>query len=101
FVSDIALPPILEDLKKPLVVGLTISADRLQQIRRTRLQSLKQEDDTSYADAEHIQREIEDSRRLFHKHRWPVIDVSKRSVEETPATILQYYQRHKEKQEVA
>lgn len=101
FVMDCPLPPILEDMKRPLVVGLTISPDRLQQIRRTRLQSLKQEEETNYVDAEEIQRELEASRKLFNKHRWPVIDVSKRSVEETAATIIQYYQKHKEKQEQA
>lgn len=97
FVMNCPLPPILEDLKKPLVVGLTIGADRLQQIRRTRLHSLKQEDDTNYADGEQIQQEIDASRKLFSRHRWPVIDVTKRSVEETAATILQYHQKHKEK----
>lgn len=97
FVMDCPLPPILEDLKKPLVVGLTISVDRLQQIRRVRLQSLKQEEETSYTDDGHIQRELEESRKLFSKHRWPVIDVTKRSVEETAATIIQYHQKHKEK----
>lgn len=101
FVMDCPLPPSLEELKKPLVVGLTISPDRLQQIRRTRLQSLKQDEETNYVDSELIQQEIDASRKLFHKHRWPVIDVTKRSVEETAATIAQYYQKHKEKQESA
>jgi len=99
FVLNCQLPPILEDLKKPLVVGLTISPDRLQQIRRMRLQSIKHEDDSNYVDSEHIQREIDESRKLFHRHRWPVIDVTKRSVEETAATILQYLQRRQERQE--
>lgn len=99
FVLDCSLPPILEDLKKPLVVGLTISPDRLQQIRRSRLQSLAQDEETNYIDSEQIQREIDESRRLFHRHRWPVIDVTRRAVEETAATILQHYQKHREKQE--
>jgi hypothetical protein len=101
FVMDCPLPPILEDLKRPLVVGLTISPDRLQQIRRTRLQSLKQEEETNYIDPDAIQAELEASRKLFNKHRWPVIDVSKRSVEETVATIMQHYQKHKDKFEEA
>jgi [pyruvate, water dikinase]-phosphate phosphotransferase / [pyruvate, water dikinase] kinase len=98
-VPDCPLPPLLEDLKKPLVVGLTISPDRLQQIRRTRLQSLKQDEETNYIDSELIQKEVDESRKLFHRNRWPVIDVTKRSVEETAATILQYLQRHREKLE--
>jgi len=97
FVLGCPLPPSLETLKKPLVVGLTISPDRLQQIRKTRLQSLKQEEDTNYVDMEHMQEEISESRKLFNKYKWPVIDVTKRSVEETAATIVQYLKKHQEK----
>jgi len=97
FVLDCPLPPNLADLKKPLVIGLTISPDRLQQIRKTRLQSLKQEQDTNYVDMEHLQREVVESRKLFNTHKWPVIDVTKRSVEETAATIIQYLRKHQEK----
>ncbi|MDX1974648.1 MAG: pyruvate, water dikinase regulatory protein [Rickettsiales bacterium] len=97
FVPECPLPPILEELKSPLVVGLTISPDRLQQIRKTRLQSLKHEEDTNYVDMEQLQREVAESRKLFNKHRWPVIDVTKRSVEETAATIMQYFKKHQEK----
>ncbi len=97
FVSGCPLPPILEDLKRPMVIGLTIATERLEQIRRTRLQSINQETDTSYVDAEAIQDEIDESRRLFNRHRWPVIDVTKRSVEETAATIVQHYQKYKER----
>lgn len=99
YVQGCALPESLFQLKKPLVVGLTISPDRLQQIRKTRLQSLKQEEETNYVDSENIQEEIDESRKLFRQQHWPIIDVSKRSVEETAATIQQYFQKHKEKQE--
>jgi len=99
FVLDCPLPDALENVKKPLIVGLTINPDRLQQIRKTRLQSINQEQDTNYIDMEYMQREIAESRRLFAKHRWPVIDVTKRSVEETAATIVQYLKKHQEKQE--
>lgn len=97
FVLGCPLPPSLETLKKPLVVGLTISPERLQAIRKTRLQSLKQESDTNYVDMEHMQDEIAESRKLYNKYRWPVIDVTKRSVEETAATILQHLKKHQEK----
>ena len=99
FVLDCPLPPILETLTKPLVVGLTINPERLQQIRKTRLQSLNQEHDTNYVDMEYMQREIAESRKLYSKHRWPVIDVTKRSVEETAATMAQYHKKHIEKLE--
>jgi [pyruvate, water dikinase]-phosphate phosphotransferase / [pyruvate, water dikinase] kinase len=97
-VPDCPLPPNLAELKKPLVIGLTINIERLQQIRKTRLQSLKQDHDTDYVDLEKMQREIDEARKLFAKHKWPVIDVTKRSVEETAATIIQYLKKHQEKQ---
>jgi regulator of PEP synthase PpsR (kinase-PPPase family) len=96
-VLDCPLPPSLETLKKPLVVGLTINPERLQQIRRSRLQSLSQDQETNYVDMEYMQREIGAARKLYAKHRWPVIDVTKRSVEETAATIVQYLKKHQEK----
>ncbi len=97
FVLDCPLPPNLETLTKPLIVGLTINPERLQQIRKTRLQSINQEADTNYVDMEYMQREITESRKLYQKNRWPVIDVTKRSVEETAATIIQYVKTHQEK----
>ena len=98
FVLGCPLPPSLETLKKPLIVGLTISTDRLQQIRKTRLQSLKHEEDTNYVDMEQMQQEIAESRKLFNQYKWPVIDVTRRSVEETAATIVQYLKKHQDKQ---
>jgi regulator of PEP synthase PpsR (kinase-PPPase family) len=99
FVLDCPLPPSLESLKKPLVIGLTINPERLQQIRKSRLQSINQEADTNYVDLEYMDREISESRKLFQKNRWPVIDVTKRSVEETATTIIQYLRKHQEKLE--
>lgn len=94
FVLGCPLPPSLDTLSKPLIVGLTISPERLQQIRKTRLQSLKQEQDTNYVDMEKMKEEIAESRKLYSKYRWPVIDVTKRSVEETAATIMQHLKKH-------
>ncbi len=99
FVLDCPLPPSLEQIKKPLVVGLTINPERLQQIRKTRLQSINHEHDTNYIDIDYMKREIAESRKLFQKHQWPVIDVTKRSVEETAATIIQYVKKHQDKDE--
>jgi regulator of PEP synthase PpsR (kinase-PPPase family) len=99
FVSGCPLPPNLETLKNPLVVGLTISPDRLMQIRKTRLQSLHQEGDTNYVDMEQIQQEILESRRMYARNHWPMIDVTRRSVEETAATIMQYYYERLEKRQ--
>lgn len=98
YVMGCPLPPDLETLTKPLVVGLTIGTERLLQIRRTRLQSLKHDVDTNYVDLELVEKEILESRRLYQRNKWPVIDVTRRSVEETAATIIQYFHERMEKQ---
>ncbi len=81
-------PPILFNLKRPLVVGLTTSADRLIQVRRNRLLSLNQAPETAYVDQDSVAREVAWARRLFADNDWPVIDVTRRSIEETAAAII-------------
>ena len=81
-------PKILYTLRKPLIVGLTTSADRLIQVRRNRLLSLHQAPDTSYVEEEAVMRELAFARRMFADNGWPVIDVTRRSIEETAAAII-------------
>jgi [pyruvate, water dikinase]-phosphate phosphotransferase / [pyruvate, water dikinase] kinase len=81
-------PPILFNLHRPLVVGLTTSPDRLIQIRRNRLLSLNQTATTAYVDEERVAKELAYARRLFSDNGWPVIDVTRRSIEETAAAII-------------
>lgn len=81
-------PPILFGLKNPLVVGLTTSADRLVQIRRNRLLSLNQKTETPYVEQDAVMKEVAYARRLFADNDWPVIDVTRRSIEETAAAII-------------
>ncbi|RDE04586.1 pyruvate, water dikinase regulatory protein [Sphingomonas aracearum] len=81
-------PPILFELKRPLVVGLTTSADRLIQVRRNRLLSLNQAPATDYVDHEAVSREVAYARRMFADNGWPVIDVTRRSIEETAAAVI-------------
>lgn len=85
------IPTELETLKKPLVVGLTKSAERLVQVRRNRMRMLNQEEVTDYIDPECVKEELSTARRLFAKQGWPVLDVTRRSIEETAATVLQLY----------
>lgn len=87
-VPNIALPASLPDLKKPLIVGLTTNPDRLIQVRRNRLLSLNQNNETSYTDLDIVMEEVRHARRLYAQHSWPVIDVTRRSIEETAAAIL-------------
>lgn len=90
-VPQIEVPEEIESLKAPLVVGLVSSPDRLIKIRRNRLLSLKQDPDTDYVDLEAVRSETTFARQLFARHGWPVIDVTRRSVEETAASILNLY----------
>lgn len=82
------LPEKLMTLKNALIVGLLISPDRLIQIRRNRLLSLKENRDTSYTEQEAVREEIIAARRLYERNNWPTIDVTRRSVEETAAAVL-------------
>ncbi len=81
-------PEKLFELKNTLVVGLTISPDRLIQIRRNRLLTLKEDRESSYIDIEAVREETVKARRLYERQGWPVIDVTRRSVEETAAAVL-------------
>lgn len=82
------VPDRLFHLNGTLVVGLTIAPDRLIQIRRNRLLSLKEQRESSYVDVDSVREEIVHARRLYERENWPVIDVTRRSVEETAAAIL-------------
>lgn len=93
FVPGCPLPEELFLEEGPAVVGLTNDPKRLIEIRRQRLRFLDQDPDTDYVDEEAVKEEVNSARRLFTQHDWPVINVSRRSIEETAATILQYLAR--------
>jgi regulator of PEP synthase PpsR (kinase-PPPase family) len=82
-------PATLCKLRHPLVVGLTTNPDRLIQIRRNRLLSLNQAPETDYVDREAVNAELAFARRMFADNGWPVIDVTRRSIEETAFAIVQ------------
>jgi len=84
-------PPALFGLRRPLVVGLTTSPERLVQVRRNRLLSIGQAPETAYVDGERVAKEVQFARRMFADNGWPVIDVSRRSIEETAAAVINLY----------
>lgn len=98
-VPGIPLPDALFQLKDTLIVGLTKDPQQLVQVRRSRL---RVDEDTSreshYIDPEAVREEVTNARRLYTKHGWPVIDVSRRSIEETAAAIMALYAEHREAQ---
>jgi regulator of PEP synthase PpsR (kinase-PPPase family) len=87
-VPSAGVPASLLALKTVPVVGLTLSPDRLVQIRRNRLRSLNESRESNYVDSDTVRAEVVAARRLFERHRWPVIDVTRRSVEETAAAVI-------------
>ena len=91
FVPKVPFPQHHLDGLDLFVVGLTTDPKRLSQIRRTRQVAMQDKNNDDYADIEQITDEVRNARRLFASNGWPVIDVTRRSVEETAAAILQYY----------
>ena len=90
---------IPESLKKnprmACVVGLTTEAERLVDIRKNRMMSLKEKENTSYTDIQNIKKEVEDAKKTFAKYKWPTIDVTRKSVEETAASIIKIHEIYK------
>jgi regulator of PEP synthase PpsR (kinase-PPPase family) len=82
-------PAELESAKRPLIVGLITDPERLVQIRVNRLRLLQQDTESEYTDMERVQLEIQNARRLYARRKWATIDVTRRSIEETAASILQ------------
>ncbi len=88
-VPGVALAPEVEKLTRPLVIGLYASPERIVQIRENRLLGLNaHRDDDQYIDRTAVAEEVAYSRRLCNKHNWPLIDVTRRSIEETAAAVM-------------
>ena len=83
--------------KKSLVVGLFASPERLQQIRASRLKSLKETNKTEYIDIQLLEKEVIEAKKICLKNKWVTIDVTKKSIEEIAATVLEYYKIFKRK----
>tara|TARA_B100000214_G_C23933218_1_gene611852 strand:- start:18 stop:854 length:837 start_codon:yes stop_codon:yes gene_type:complete len=95
-VPGVDLPPEVFELTSPLVIGLTNDAGNLLQVRRNRLRMLNEHDETTYVDPVAIAEEILRAKRLFTQQNWPIIDISRRSIEETAAAIIQLRVQHQE-----
>jgi regulator of PEP synthase PpsR (kinase-PPPase family) len=96
-VPDVPLPDQILALREPLVVGLIASVERIIQIRENRLLALKANPDSPYVDRFLVAREVARARRLCAEHGWPVIDVTHRSIEETAAAVIDFYNIHRSK----
>ena len=92
-VNQNSLPEILvKNPKLTCIVGLTTEPERLMEIRKNRMNSLKEIESTDYTDLEKVSKEVEEAKKLFKKYNWPTVDVSRKSVEETAASVIKIYE---------
>lgn len=96
-IPNVPLPKSVETLRNPLIVGLVASIDRIIQIRTHRLQALNADEGSPYVDRVLVADEVARSRKLFAEHGWPTIDVTRRSIEETAAEIIDLHKAHQMK----
>ena len=99
YVPGIPLPEVLDRIENALVIGLTNDPKRLVELRRARLALLQQEGETPYIDPSVVRAEITEARRYFAERNWPVINVTRRSIEETSAAVMTQLARHTENKE--
>ena len=78
--------------QKFCVVGLTTEAERLVDIRKNRMNSLKETNNQDYTNLENIKKEVQEAKKLFQKYKWPAIDVTRKSVEETAASVIKIHE---------
>jgi hypothetical protein len=85
-----------ENPKISCVVGLNTEPERLVDIRKNRMSSLKETENKSYTDLDKIKKEIDEAKNTFRKYKWPSIDVTRKSVEETAASVIKIYEIYKQ-----
>ena len=78
------------------MVGLNTEPERLVDIRKNRMNSLKETENKSYTDLEKIKKEVSSAKNTFRKYGWPSIDVTRKSVEETAASVIKIYEIYKQ-----
>ncbi len=95
-VNDQSIPKeLIKNPKLSCVVGLTSEPERLVDIRKNRMSILRETENTSYTSIKRIKKEIDDAKKIFIKYRWPTIDVTRKSVEETAASIIKIHEIYK------
>ena len=95
-VNETSIPESLkQNPRMACVIGLTTEAERLVDIRKNRMMTLKERENTSYTDIQKIKEEVEKAKKTFVKYKWPTIDVTRKSVEETAASIIKIHEIYK------
>ncbi len=96
-VNKNSIPKVLKDNPKiTCVVGLNSEPQRLVDIRKNRMSSIKETENKSYVNLEQIQKEVDEAKKTFKKYEWPIIDVTRKSVEETAASVIKIYEIYKQ-----
>ena len=96
-INENSIPQILkENPKISCVVGLNTEPERLVDIRKNRMNSLKETENKSYTNLDKIKKEVDNAKNTFKKYKWPMIDVTRKSVEETAASVIKIYEIYKQ-----
>ena len=96
-INENSIPQVLrEDPSMSCIVGLSTEPERLVDIRKNRMSSLKETENKSYTDINKIKKEVDDAKNTFRKYGWPTIDVTRKSVEETAASVIKIYEIYKQ-----
>ena len=96
-INENSIPKTLKDNPKlACVIGLNTEPKRLVDIRKNRMSSIKETENKSYTDFDRIREEVDEAKKTFRKYKWPTIDVTRKSVEETAASIIKIYEIYKQ-----
>ncbi len=87
---------LIKNPNETCVIGLNTEPERLADLRKNRMNSLKETENKSYTDIENIRKEVEAAKNTFKKYKWPIIDVTRKSVEETAASVIKIYEIYKQ-----
>ena len=95
-INNNSIPKILkENPKISCVIGLNTEPERLADLRKNRMNSLKETENKTYTNIDKIKKEVEEAKNTFRKYKWPMIDVTRKSVEETAASVIKIYEIYK------
>ena len=96
-VNENSIPEVIkENPKISCIIGLNTEPERLVDIRKNRMNSLKETENKSYTDLDNIKKEVNNAKNTFKKYKWPMIDVTRKSVEETAASVIKIYEIYKQ-----
>ena len=94
-INSKSVPEKIKKKTSLCIVGLTTEPERLHDLRKNRMNSIKETESTNYTDLEKIVKEVNDAKKIFKKYKWQIIDVSRKSVEETAASVIKIYEINK------